>query len=85
MATQERNDCMNEIQLLRSMQHPHIIQYLDCCIEQNELTVVMELVRTTGRLDHAHIAFRDLLSHCPTLHCIMEYARYRRDKAILRL
>lgn len=43
MGTQERNECMNEIELLRSMQHPHIIHYLDCCVEQNELTVVMEL------------------------------------------
>ena len=45
MGTKERNECMNEIQLLQKMQHPHIIQYLDCVIEQNELTVVMELVR----------------------------------------
>ena len=44
MGTKERNECMNEIKLLQQMQHPHIICYLDCVIEQNELTVVMELV-----------------------------------------
>lgn len=43
MATKERNECVNEIKLLQSMQHPHIIRYLDCCMERNELTVVMEL------------------------------------------
>ncbi|KAL3912128.1 MAG: hypothetical protein SGPRY_008443, partial [Prymnesium sp.] len=43
MGTKERNECMNEIRLLQQMQHPHIIQYLDCVIEQNELVVIMEL------------------------------------------
>jgi len=43
MATRERNECMNEIRLLQQMKHPHIIQYLDCKMERNELTVVMEL------------------------------------------
>jgi hypothetical protein len=31
--------------LLQSMQHPHIIHYLDCVMEDNELRVVMEMVR----------------------------------------
>ena len=44
MGSSERNECMNEIRLLQSMKHPHIIDYLDCVIEHNELTVVMELV-----------------------------------------
>ena len=44
MGSNERNECMNEIQLLQQMQHPHIITYLDCVMEDNELTVVMELV-----------------------------------------
>eukprot|EP00965_Chrysotila_dentata_P107155 3540810-Pleurochrysis_carterae.AAC.1 len=44
MGSNERNECMNEIRLLQSMQHPHIISYLDCVMEDNELTVVMELV-----------------------------------------
>ena len=44
MGSNERNECMNEIKLLQSMDHPHIIAYLDCVIEHNELTVVMELV-----------------------------------------
>tara|TARA_B110001452_G_scaffold45932_1_gene35102 strand:- start:258 stop:1349 length:1092 start_codon:yes stop_codon:yes gene_type:complete len=43
MGTKERNECMNEVKLLQSMTHPHIIAYLDCVIEHNELTVVMEL------------------------------------------
>ena len=43
MGSRERNECVNEIQLLQSMQHPHIIRYLDCKMERNELTVVMEL------------------------------------------
>ncbi|KAL1508635.1 hypothetical protein AB1Y20_004731 [Prymnesium parvum] len=43
MGTKERNECMNEIRLLQQMQHPHIICYLDCVIEQNELVVIMEL------------------------------------------
>jgi len=43
MASKERHECMNEIRLLQSMQHPHIVRYLDCKMERNELTVVMEL------------------------------------------
>ena len=43
MGSNERNECLNEIRLLQSMDHPHIIEYLDCVIEHNELTVVMEL------------------------------------------
>ena len=50
MGTRERNECMNEIRLLQSMQHPHIIRYLDCQMERNELTVVMELA------DHGDLA-----------------------------
>jgi len=43
MGSNERDECMNEIRLLQSMHHPHIIDYLSCVIEHNELTVVMEL------------------------------------------
>ena len=64
MGTKERNECMNEIQLLQKMQHPHIIQYLDCVIEQNELTVVMELVRHDPRLEAMSPA-RQRASHHP--------------------
>lgn len=42
MGSKERSECMNEIELLRQMQHPHIISYLDCVLEDNELTLVME-------------------------------------------
>lgn len=47
MGSSERDECMNEIRLLQSMDHPHIIDYLSCVIEHNELTVVMELVRAS--------------------------------------
>ena len=43
MGSKERHECMNEIKLLQSMRHTHIINYLDCIMENNELTVVMEL------------------------------------------
>ena len=43
MGKREREECMNEIRLLQAMDHPHIIHYLDCKLERNELTVVMEL------------------------------------------
>ena len=43
MGTKERHECLNEIRLLQSMEHPSIIRYLDCKMERNELTVVMEL------------------------------------------
>lgn len=33
MGKNERSECMNEIELLRQMQHPHIISYLDCVLE----------------------------------------------------
>ena len=38
MGSNERDECMNEIRLLQSMHHPHIIDYLSCVIEHNELT-----------------------------------------------
>lgn len=38
-----RNECLNEIKLLQSLGHPHIVQYLDAFIEDNELHVSMEL------------------------------------------
>jgi len=50
MGTKERHECLNEIRLLQQMQHPHIIRYLDCKMERNELTVVMELA------DHGDLA-----------------------------
>ena len=50
MATKERHECLNEIRLLQNMQHPHIIRYIDCKMERNELTVVMELA------DHGDLA-----------------------------
>lgn len=43
MGSRERHECLNEIRLLQQMKHAHIICYLDCKMERNELTVVMEL------------------------------------------
>ena len=34
---------MNDKWPVQAMDHPHIIHYLDCKLERNELTVVMEL------------------------------------------
>mmetsp|Transcript_985 Transcript_985/g.2653 ORF Transcript_985/g.2653 Transcript_985/m.2653 type:complete len:184 (+) Transcript_985:13-564(+) len=43
MDAKSRNECLNEIKLLQSLGHAHIVQYLDAFIEENELHVVMEL------------------------------------------
>mmetsp|Transcript_15520 Transcript_15520/g.47319 ORF Transcript_15520/g.47319 Transcript_15520/m.47319 type:complete len:286 (-) Transcript_15520:574-1431(-) len=43
MDSKSRNECLNEIKLLQSLGHPHIVQYLDAFIEDNELHVAMEL------------------------------------------
>ncbi len=70
MASNDRNECMNEIRLLQSMQHPHVIQYLDCVMEDNELRVVMEmaefgdLARRTST-PHGRIAARRPSSRAP--------------------
>ncbi len=43
MKHDDRQHCLNEINLLRNMNHPHIIAYLDALIDRNDLVVVMEL------------------------------------------
>lgn len=58
MGTTKRDECMNEIKLLQSMDHPHIIAYLDCVIEHNELTVVMELAEHGDLAGLIKAAFR---------------------------
>jgi NIMA (never in mitosis gene a)-related kinase len=45
MGTSERTECMNEIRLLQSMTHPHIIMYLDCVMELAEHGDLAGLIR----------------------------------------
>ncbi|XP_057290717.1 uncharacterized protein LOC130613379 [Hydractinia symbiolongicarpus] len=41
--TKARNDCIKEIELLKSMDHPNVIKYHASFVENNELNIILEL------------------------------------------
>ena len=52
MDTKQRADCVNEVKLLQSFNHPNIIKFHESYIDQRFVHIVMELCRGGEFFDH---------------------------------
>jgi NIMA (never in mitosis gene a)-related kinase len=62
--SKSRNDCIQEIGLLKSLNHPNIIRYIEGFIEGKELIIVLELA-DAGDLGRMIKHFRGLNKNIP--------------------